>query len=1490
MEGDTESLRKAAPHWTLDGDKRLLSMLQKLHEKIMTKCEEANVKLDAMVDALDNASIDLQNVNNKFTALSNNQFVESRVYDDDVDVTPNVNAAKPDPPIEEAESEVTKLKHSLQKLEQMHEPVHILDSDSSDEEDSGRIILKPKQIYSHRPLPYIIGTQAWRSKWHAGLIHEESDSDSSVSKHDHIPAEEYSESEPETAPTDKLEHRTISSSSMDSEMTSQPPAATQVAKQPAKPADIAAELARRLGGHSVPLPASEPVEIQTPEQTSTKVYRVEKPAPTTVFSDEPPPIDDYQSEYTDDDDIFAELHKKPKPNMNRDQDRVTKDLFGGLSNNIVDDLFGEVENRDNDIGNVINYEDVTPSASRSKPPLHDNRLHSVTENPVPQPKLIERKGETEEVIKKPVGGISIFGTHKGADSIGAAILKRNQKKSSASDEDTSNSMENGEIIPSVSKAKEEPVNKIIEDLFSKPAKKVTKKEDSIRKEEPKISKPPKDKIDLFSDNLFDDIDDIFTSNIVSKPKDKNTQKSIFDDDDLFAEISLKKPEKCNDKSDTKSIFDDNDDLFPETDKSLNTNNIIPSDPINVNKDIMITRENLNVKIKSDDKGKKTVSKGIFGDDSEDDLFLDVKVGAEINKPQKIINESVQDANIVTENNEDISPSIETADIEGSKSVNKSNLKPISTKSQFKSPSLFDDDEYDDLFSKGTKPSTSAQSNLNNVEQENKVISEEEISRPTSQISNHNNRTSRDNNGKTDLALESHSSYIPVEMAKSDVSLPEKGEAFAEKDIENDIANQKLCTETSNVADVDNLSKKSVHLKKSKGLSENVHITLSSEVLPEHKGLSENVHNTPPPETLPKHKGLSEDLHITPPPNILPEHKGLSENLHITPPPEILPEQEILSSEPGTFSDIFVDMPPAFEKPLESKKSKNINALFDDDSDDEALFFKKNEGISDEKPDSNFFNDRFRIFHDEPPEIDVNFSQKPINSIPKPLSEVHDDQLFGNLPKLQENIIEIKKHNIPEEEQFVQSVEKNMVKNAVDVTKLTEESEDSNKTQKINVSQLLESLEKSSKTDLQDEINNAHKINDSFVNRDQKVETEPKKSVGKLKHMNLNIDVNTLLPGASIKKSKPNEETDGQTISTKSNEELNTHYPEKTETKMVKSISFDGDPESEVLDNKLSKQRAKIQVKRRPSTRRARLEAVRKSRIDLASDSTDNSSSFDEPPYKEIFDNEGFEDNGRESTITQECITSSNIVNKSISVDEKDSTNNSSSPKTLLKATDDVTNTKTIQPDVKSKVVYILNDEDIFNDISTKEEHITPSNNVSQSKNVLENVDDDDELLFKTPNISTLGKTYEKTVSSSDDLKSELKTNESKESGLKVSRVNDKLLKTKKSLFDDLSDDENELFGSKKSTIQKTNTLESESESDLFAKNKKEGKPSVQIKKEITKGSLFGDESDDDGDLFGVKAGKSSGIIRQNISKPKEVTTKTAKPVFEDPLSMFGDDS
>ncbi|CAG9794367.1 unnamed protein product [Diatraea saccharalis] len=62
---NTKALRDAASKWSLAGDKQLLDILQNIHQSLMTKCQEVNQRLDEMVTALDDASVDLQNTNNK---------------------------------------------------------------------------------------------------------------------------------------------------------------------------------------------------------------------------------------------------------------------------------------------------------------------------------------------------------------------------------------------------------------------------------------------------------------------------------------------------------------------------------------------------------------------------------------------------------------------------------------------------------------------------------------------------------------------------------------------------------------------------------------------------------------------------------------------------------------------------------------------------------------------------------------------------------------------------------------------------------------------------------------------------------------------------------------------------------------------------------------------------------------------------------------------------------------------------------------------------------------------------------------------------------------------------------------------------------------------------------------------------------------------------------------------------------------------------------
>lgn len=37
------------------------------------------------------------------------------------------------------------------------------------------VIFRPKNLYEHRPLPYLIGSKDWHEKWHIGLVDEDSD-------------------------------------------------------------------------------------------------------------------------------------------------------------------------------------------------------------------------------------------------------------------------------------------------------------------------------------------------------------------------------------------------------------------------------------------------------------------------------------------------------------------------------------------------------------------------------------------------------------------------------------------------------------------------------------------------------------------------------------------------------------------------------------------------------------------------------------------------------------------------------------------------------------------------------------------------------------------------------------------------------------------------------------------------------------------------------------------------------------------------------------------------------------------------------------------------------------------------------------------------------------------------------------------------------------------------------------------------------------------
>ncbi|KAG5900057.1 hypothetical protein JTB14_016031 [Gonioctena quinquepunctata] len=133
--------------------------------------------------------------------------------------------------------------------------------------------------------------------------------------------------------------------------------------------------------------------------------------------------------------------------------------------------------------------------------------------------------------------------------------------------------------------------------------------------------------------------------------------------------------------------------------------------------------------------------------------------------------------------------------------------------------------------------------------------------------------------------------------------------------------------------------------------------------------------------------------------------------------------------------------------------------------------------------------------------------------------------------------------------------------------------------------------------------------------ENKISSEVKVSPGKLKH-SMNINVNALMPGYSPQKEKPSSPIqeklsyDKPEIAHKSS--VSAVRKNLSGTTSEKSVTFDEVDNVEVLHS-ITKDRAKIPLKRRPSTRRGRLAAISK-------DSMDNNSSNEERPVEKEFEN------------------------------------------------------------------------------------------------------------------------------------------------------------------------------------------------------------------------------------------------------------------------------
>lgn len=1121
---------------------------------------------------------------------------------------------------------------------------------------------------------------------------------------------------------------------------------------------------------------------------------------------------------------------------------------------------------------------------------------------------------------------------------------------------------------------------IFDDLFAK--SEILQKKDG--KEKQKVANIKENvldkKVDLFNDNLFDDIDDIFTNNVVKnkvskQSKEGNANKTLFDEsDDLFADIAVTKTSfteeiKNNlDKSNTKSIFGSDDDLF--TDKP-----VVQAEK----KEVYLAKTSIT-------KGNLKDTSLFDSDDDDDNIFSSKSKTDSKKKQEKNQNTNDHKDMLKEDLDNDLFTNLTETQTQGKIS---SEIKPSMSSHLANDNELFTStskniDDYNDSFRKDDEKSQGALSSLKDSEKasignktsEDEVLqTQQDAENPTKDTTmfSKTNYVQKSNDDiftknivqdvedtvdtkecKNSAIKHSKSKQFKVDDTFSDIMDEDDGDIFSnDKDkpqikdtsifnientseiqdkilndeSENDLfktknvgtdvikdvtkdkmkptVSQKSISKTPNTAETVHCSKTNSTQKTTVNTKSN---TIKSEI---NKNTTHNNTNLFDSVSNLAEKGKPDNM------------KDVDRNKNLTVVDNVLRDETISHSdtlpvfetrkntfddifneaskhERDLFSDIFIDQPPIFEKPKEPKKSQNVNALFDDDSDDEALFFKKNDVILHDHPEEfspDISGDRFDIFHDEPPAIDI--VQETTESVSKQDSGIifKHKVIEANTTNINENLFESRQHVI------VKGDNEKSKNNINDLQNVFNDE--------------LYILPAELKTQKTDEM----KPN---IDKTDGVPNEPKR-IGKLRPMNFNINVNTLLPGASPKKVQQIEQTDEQTIPTKNNEDLQTNeVSEQDGTKLVKSVSFESEPDSTILDNKLSKERVKIQVKRRPSTRRARREAVKKSGIDFGEDSTDNSNSID--------------DHVKESKIEAEE-ESDVIVSEKINVSEQDNLQKSDGDVKSMKAsintatskdfaisedTDTSKDLKTVQNlfskgntlenvtsspirDVKSKVVYILNDEDIFNSnpqvVSKMDAEVTKvdSVKVTEPTNVtLANLDNEADLnvVTKTQSEATKTKQILNIVNDEDDddifksmvTKSESKTNiqpvtikpsikkletalnsdsdddifkdftnvKKMESTLKNESTSTKLLKPEqKGIFGDLSDEDNELFNKNNKGFKASNNkiFGSDSDEELFGK-KKDKKREVKENKIEVKGTLFGD--DDNDELFSSKEKKNAG--------------------------------
>ncbi|CAD6237265.1 GSCOCG00002222001-RA-CDS [Cotesia congregata] len=209
----TDEIRLKQHEWSLAGDVGLLRHLEKFSETLTSRVKSTQENLDSLTSDLNETTVLIDNVTNASLALANTQFIESRVYEDDPSSekhqkkkTETVDVQKELSEAEMIAIVTENIQRGLQIMDEKYDRLEVIASDDSDDENPSQsmvsvpsFILRPKDPYKDRPLPYVIGSDKWQASNKIGI-------ESSSSESEALDNEEDDDDDDESTEGDKITH------------------------------------------------------------------------------------------------------------------------------------------------------------------------------------------------------------------------------------------------------------------------------------------------------------------------------------------------------------------------------------------------------------------------------------------------------------------------------------------------------------------------------------------------------------------------------------------------------------------------------------------------------------------------------------------------------------------------------------------------------------------------------------------------------------------------------------------------------------------------------------------------------------------------------------------------------------------------------------------------------------------------------------------------------------------------------------------------------------------------------------------------------------------------------------------------------------------------------------------------------------------------------------------------------------------------------------